>query len=122
VDMGSGAGLDAIIAGRVVGSEGEVFGVDMTSDMIEKARRNAELAGQANVKFHQGYNEEIPLPAEWADVIISNGALNLSPEKSDVFAEMYRVLKPGGRLMIADIILGKPVPQGGKTNIDLWAG
>jgi len=122
LDMGSGAGLDAIIAGRMVGPEGEVFGVDMTSDMVEKARQNAELVGQANVSFHLGYNEEIPLPDGWADVIISNGALNLSPDKSDVFAEIYRVLKPGGRIMIADILLEKPVPQSGKINIDLWAG
>ncbi len=122
LDMGSGAGLDAIIAGRKVGPEGEVFGVDMTSDMVEKARQNAELVGQENVRFHQGYNEEIPLPDGWADVIISNGALNLSPDKSDVFAEMFRVLKPGGRIMIADILLENPVPQSGKINIDLWAG
>jgi 2-polyprenyl-3-methyl-5-hydroxy-6-metoxy-1,4-benzoquinol methylase len=122
VDMGSGAGLDVIIAGRMVGPEGGVFGVDMTSDMIEKARQNAQQAGQANVKFHQGYNEEIPLPDGWADVIISNGAINLSPDKEAVFKEMYRVLKPGGRIMIADILLDKPVPQNGKTNIDLWAG
>jgi 2-polyprenyl-3-methyl-5-hydroxy-6-metoxy-1,4-benzoquinol methylase len=122
LDMGSGAGLDAIIAGRMVGPEGEVFGVDMTSDMVEKARQNAELVGGRNLEFHQGYNEEIPLPAGWADVIISNGALNLSPDKSTVFNEMFRVLKPGGRIMIADILLEKPVPQNGKTNIDLWAG
>ena len=122
VDMGSGAGLDIIIAGRMVGPEGEVFGVDMTSDMIEKALQNAKLAGQANVKFHQGYNEEIPLPDAWTDVVISNGAINLSPDKEAVFKEMYRVLKPGGRIMIADILLDKPVPQNGKTNIDLWAG
>jgi hypothetical protein len=122
LDMGSGAGLDAIIAGRMVGPEGEVFGVDMTSALLAKARQNAERVGQTNVRFHQGYNEEIPLPAGWADVIISNGALNLSPDKSSVFGEMFRVLKPGGRVMIADILLEKPVPQSGKTNIDLWAG
>lgn len=122
LDLGSGAGMDAIITGRMVGPEGEVVGIDMTPEMVEKARQNAKIAGQENIKFHQGYNEDIPLPDEWADIIMSNGAINLSPNKDGLFAEMFRVLKPGGWIMIADILLEKPIPQSAKTNIALWAG
>ena len=122
VDVGCGAGLDSLIAACMVGQDGQVTGVDMTPDMIAKARSNTADTGTTNVKFIDGYSEELPVPTEWADVVISNGAVNLSPEKDAVFKEMYRVLKPGGRLQIADILVQKPVPNNAKNNLDLWAG
>ena len=122
VDVGCGAGLDSLIAARMVGQQGEVIGVDMTPDMIAKARSNSAEVGLTNVKFIVGYSEELPVPTEWADVVISNGAVNLSPDKDTVFKEMFRVLKPDGRLQIADILVQKPVPNNAKNNLDLWAG
>ena len=122
VDFGCGAGLDSLIAARMVGQQGEVIGVDMTPDMIAKARSNSVELGLTNVKFIDGYSEELPVPTEWADVVISNGAVNLAPDKDTVFKEMFRVLKPGGRLQIADILVQKPVPNNAKNNLDLWAG
>jgi SAM-dependent methyltransferase len=122
LDVGCGAGLDSLIAARMVGNEGKVIGVDMTPEMIAKARQNAAEAGLSNVEFIEDYNEQLPIPTEWADVIISNGAINLSPEKDVVFSEMFRVLKPGGRLQIADILVQKSIPNSAKNNLDLWAG
>ena len=122
VDVGCGAGLDSIIAARMVGQDGQVTGVDMTPDMIAKARSNTAELGLTNLKFIDGYSEELPVPTEWADVVISNGAVNLSPDKDAVFMEMFRVLKPGGRLQIADILVQKAVPNNAKNNLDLWAG
>ena len=119
---GCGAGLDSIIAAGMVAPGGEVIGVDMTSEMIDKARQNAALVGVRNVSFKQGLNEEVPVADGWADVVISNGALNLSPSKEKVFCEIYRVLKPGGRMQIADILVQKVIPESAKRNIDLWAG
>jgi len=122
LDVGCGAGLDSLIAARMVGKEGKVIGVDMTPEMIAKARQNSAATGMSNIEFIQDYSEELPVPTEWADVIISNGAINLSPDKDAVFSEMFRVLKPGGRLQIADILVQKPVPNNAKNNLDLWAG
>jgi SAM-dependent methyltransferase len=122
LDVGSGAGLDSLIAARMVGNEGKVIGIDMTPEMVAKARQNADQLAIHNVEFIQDYSEELPVPSEWADVIISNGAINLSPDKDAVFSEMFRVLKPGGRLQIADILVQKPVPNSAKNNLDLWAG
>jgi 2-polyprenyl-3-methyl-5-hydroxy-6-metoxy-1,4-benzoquinol methylase len=122
LDVGCGAGLDSLISARMVGKEGKVIGVDMTPEMIAKARQNAADAGVSNIEFIQDYSEELPVPTEWADVIISNGAINLSPDKDAVFSEMFRVLKPGGRLQIADILVQKQVPNNAKNNLDLWAG
>ena len=122
LDVGCGAGLDSLIAARMVGNEGKVIGVDMTPEMIAKARQNAAEAGLSNVEFIEDYSEQLPVPTEWADVIISNGAVNLSPDKDMVFSELFRVLKPGGRLQIADILVQKPVPNSAKNNLDLWAG
>lgn len=122
LDVGCGAGLDCLIAAGMVGEDGKVIGIDMTPDMIAKARQNAEEFGANNVEFIEDYSEKLPVPSEWADVIISNGAINLSPNKDAVFSEMYRVLKPGGRLQIADILVQKPVPNNAKNNLDLWAG
>jgi SAM-dependent methyltransferase len=122
LDVGCGAGLDSLIAAQMVGSEGKVIGVDMTPDMIAKARQNTVKTGLSNVEFIEDYSEQLPAPTEWADVIISNGAINLSPDKDTVFSELFRVLKPGGRLQIADILVQKPVPNSAKNNLDLWAG
>jgi arsenite methyltransferase len=122
VDVGCGAGMDSLIAGRMVGPEGRVIGVDMTQVMLEKARAAAEEAGLGNVEFHQSYAEELPVPDGWADVVISNGVLNLMPDKAAVLEEMSRVLKPDGRLQIGDILVQKAVPESAKRKIDLWTG
>ena len=122
LDVGCGAGLDSFIAARMVGNEGKVIGIDMTPEMIAKARQNAADMGITNIEFIEDFNEQLPAPSEWADVIISNGAINLSPDKDTVFREMYRVLKLGGRLQIADILVQKEVPTSAKNNLDQWAG
>ena len=122
VDIGCGAGIDSLIAGRLVGPQGRVIGIDMTPAMLGKARRAADEAGMSHVEFREGYAESLPVPDRWADVIISNGVINLCPDKAAVFAELYRVLKPGGRLQIADISVQKPVSENAKRDIDLWKG
>lgn len=122
VEIGSGAGFDAVLAVRQVGPSGRVIGVDMTSAMLEKASANAALLGLGNLELRQGYMEELPVPDAIADVVISNGVINLSPDKAAVFGEIVRVLKPGGRVQIADIIVTKAVPEAAKENIDLWTG
>jgi arsenite methyltransferase len=122
VDVGSGAGADSLIAAQMVGPSGRVIGVDMTPEMLSKARRNALESGIANVEFREGYLESLPVQDAWADVIISNGVLNLVPDKEAALLEMYRVLKPGGRIQIADIALQKPVPEGSKRDVTLWTG
>ncbi len=122
VDVGCGAGIDSLIAARMVGPIGQVVGVDMTPAMLEKARRSAVEAGLNNVEFRQGYGEALPVPDGWADVVISNGVLNLMPDKAAGLQEMARVLKPGGRLQIGDILVKKAVPESAKRQIDLWTG
>jgi len=122
VDVGSGAGLDSLIASRMVGPTGYVIGVDMTPAMLARARQSAKTAALENVEFRDGYAEELPVPDEWADVVISNGVLNLAPDKTAALGEMHRALKPGGRLQIADILVQKPVPASAKRKIDLWTG
>ncbi len=122
VDIGSGAGIDSLIASKMVGPEGRVVGVDMTPAMLETARQSAKVVAAANVEFKEGYMERLPVADEWADVVISNGVLNLSPDKTTALAEMYRVLKPGGRLQIADILVQSAVPEEAKTQIHLWTG
>ena len=122
VDVGSGAGLDSLIAARMVGTEGRVIGVDMTTTMLEKARRAAEKAPLTNVEFRHGYCESLPVKDGWADVVISNGVLNLVPDKLTALKEMARVLKPHGRLQIGDILVQKAVPESAKRKIDLWTG
>jgi SAM-dependent methyltransferase len=122
MDVGSGAGLDSIIAAHMVGPDGRVIGVDMTPAMLARARQSATASAQQNVEFRDGYAEELPVPDDWADVIISNGVLNLTPDKVAALGEMQRALKPGGRLQIADILVQKPVPASAKRKIDLWTG
>ena len=122
VDMGSGSGLDSLIAARMVGPSGSVVGVDMTPAMLEKARGAASESGLDNVEFREGYAEQLPVPDGWADVVISNGVLNLLPDKRAALHEMARVLKPGGRLQIGDILVDREVPMEAKQDIDLWTG
>lgn len=122
VDVGCGAGIDSLIAAKMVGPEGRVIGVDMTQVMLEKARAAADEARLENVEFRQSYAEELPVPDSWADVVISNGVLNLMPDKPSVLREMFRALRPGGRLQIGDILVQKAVPESAKRKIDLWTG
>jgi SAM-dependent methyltransferase len=122
VDLGSGAGFDAFLAARAVGPNGRVIGVDMTDAMLEKARENARKGGYSNVEFRKGTIEDLPLESESVDVIISNCVINLSPEKDRVFREAFRVLRPGGRLMISDIVLERPLPPELASSIDAYLG
>jgi SAM-dependent methyltransferase len=123
VDVGCGAGVDSLIAAKKVGPDGRGIGVDMTPSMLEKARQAAQEAGlKNNVEFREGYAEALPVDDGWADVVISNGVLNLMPDKDAALEEMSRVLKPGGRLQIGDILVQKAVPESAKRKIDLWTG
>lgn len=122
VDVGSGGGIDSLVAARMVGSKGKVIGIDMTPEMLERARAAAAESGLDNVEFREAYMEEIPVTDGWADVVISNGVLNLTPDKQKTLAEMFRVLRPGGRLQIADILVTREVPDEAKRKIDLWTG
>ncbi len=122
LDLGSGGGIDCFLAARKVGPEGRVIGLDMTPDMIKLARRNAKKLGVANVDFRFGEMEEMPLPDESVDVIISNCVINLSPDKDAVFGEAYRVLRPGGRLSISDIVVDGNLPEFIRSRLDAWAG
>ncbi len=120
VDLGSGGGFDCFIAAGQVGPEGQVVGVDMTEEMLARSRAAASAMGLRNVEFRQGVIEALPVADAWADVVISNGVINLCADKRRVFAEIMRVLRPGGRLQFADIANGKPVPEAAIRNIDLW--
>jgi arsenite methyltransferase len=122
VDLGCGAGIDSFIAARQVGPEGAVVGIDMTPEMLERARAAQAVTGIEQLEFKEGYLEEIPVEDGWADVVISNGVVNLSPDKREVFGEIHRVLKPGGRIQIADILVSRPVSDAAKQKIDLWTG
>lgn len=120
LDVGSGSGFDCLIAGQAVGPTGKVIGVDMTEAMLEKARTTAREMGLRQVEFRHGLAEELPVADASVDVVISNGVINLCPDKYRVFGGIFRALKPGGRLYLADIVLHKPVPDGAKANVDLW--
>jgi SAM-dependent methyltransferase len=123
VDLGSGAGMDAFLAARQVGTTGHVIGVDMTDAMLDKARENAKKVGLEDVvEFRKGQIEALPIEDESVDAIISNCVINLSPEKDKVYAEAYRVLKPGGRLMISDIVLERALPQAVIDSMDAYIG
>jgi arsenite methyltransferase len=122
VDVGSGGGIDSLIAARMVGPTGRVVGIDMTPAMLGKARAAAAESGVDNVEFREAYMEHLPVPDGWADVVISNGVLNLTPDKQTAVGEMFRVLRPGGRLQIGDILVNREVPEEAKKKIDLWTG
>jgi len=122
VDVGSGAGMDSMIAARAVGPTGQVIGVDMTPAMLERARAGARDAGIENVEFREGLAERLPVDKGWADVVISNGVLNLVPDKVGAYKQIFRALKPGGRIQIADICVDRPVPESALRDIDLWTG
>lgn len=122
LDLGSGAGLDCFFAARKVGETGKVIGVDMTPEMIERARSNAQRMNIQNVEFRQGYLEELPVDSSSVDVIISNCVINLAPDKSRVFGEAFRVLKPGGKLAVSDIVTDGPLPDTIKQSLSAWAG
>lgn len=121
LDVGSGSGTDALTAARLVGPHGKVIALDMTPAMLAKLRGNAAQAGAANVEVVEGNAEDIPLPDASVDVCTSNGVLNLVPNKPKVFAELFRVLRPGGRMQIADIVVSRPVSESAKANPKLWA-
>lgn len=122
VDVGSGGGIDSLIAARMVGPTGEVVGIDMTPAMLEKARAAAAESGIDNVEFREAYMEELPVPDGWADVVISNGVLNLTPDKQKTVGELFRVLRSGGRLQIGDILVNREVPAAEKKKVALWTG
>lgn len=122
VDVGSGAGFDSFVAARQVGVDGYVLGVDMTPEMLTKARQTASVLGLANVAFREGLAESLPVADGWADVVISNGVFNLCADKQRVLAEAHRVLAPGGWLQFGDIANGTPVPEEAIRQIDLWTG
>ena len=122
VDVGSGAGFDTFVAAALVGTEGCVVGVDMTAEMLTKSRATATQLGYAHVEFQEGLAEALPVEDGWADVVISNGVINLCADKRAVFDEIGRVLRPGGTLQFADIANGRPVPPEALRDIDLWTG
>lgn len=122
VDAGSGGGFDCFVAAHQVGPQGKVVGVDMLPEMLEKSRTAAKLMGLKQVEFREGLLEQIPVQDGWADVVISNGVINLCADKRQTFSELWRVLRPGGRLQFGDIANGKPVPAAALRDIDLWTG
>jgi arsenite methyltransferase len=122
VDIGSGAGFDSILAAQMVGRTGKVIGVDMTPEMRDKAGSNAALLGLDNVEFRDGLAENLPVQDSSVDVVISNGVINLCPDKLRVYREIHRVLRPGGKIQIADVVVQKPLPDDAVADIDLWTG
>jgi len=122
LDLGSGAGFDCFLSAREVGPGGRVIGVDMTPEMVEKARENARRGGYENVEFRLGENENLPVPDGSVDLVISNCVINLSPHKGRVFEEAYRVLRPGGRLMISDLVLERPLPDRIRESVSAYVG
>jgi arsenite methyltransferase len=122
VDVGSGAGFDSFVAAAHVGPGGHVIGIDMTTEMLAKSRTTASQLGYTHVEFRDGFAESLPIDNGWADVVISNGVINLCADKLAVFNEIRRVLRPGGTLQFADIANGRPVPPEALRDIDLWTG
>ena len=122
IDLGCGAGTDVLIAAQMAGSGGKVIGIDMTASMLDKARASAAEMGVENIELHEGLIERLPVPDASVDLVISNGVIDLVPDKDAVFAEIDRVLKPGGRLQIADVVIHKEVSEDARQRIDLWTG
>jgi arsenite methyltransferase len=122
LDVGCGAGTDSLVAAQMVSPHGSVIGIDMTAEMLAKARAAAEEMGRRNVEFVEAEAERLPFPDERFDVVISNGVIDLIPDKDAVFSELNRVLKPGGRIQVADVTIQNPVSEEGRRNIDLWTG
>ena len=122
LDVGSGSGTDSLIAAQMVGPEGRVVGLDMTEAMLAKARRSAGEMGLDNVEFVEGEAERLPFASESFDVVISNGVIDLIPDKDSVYSEIFRVLVPGGRIQIGDVTIARPVSEDARRNIDLWTG
>ena len=122
LDLGSGAGMDSLVASQMVGPDGSVTGIDMTPAMLERARRAAAEMGAGNVRFVEGQAEDLPFADASFDVVISNGVIDLIPDKDAVFDELVRVLRPGGRLQLSDVTIQRPVSEEGRRNIDLWTG
>lgn len=122
LDLGSGAGTDSLVAAQMVGPGGRVVGIDMTPEMLAKARSAADELGATNVEFVQGEAESLPFRDASFDVVISNGVIDLIPDKDVAFSELHRVLAPGGRLQIADVTIQRPVSEEGRRKIDLWTG
>lgn len=122
VDIGSGAGMDCLLAARRTGRAGSIVGIDMTDAMLARARASAAEAGYGQVRFEKADMTALPLPSDSVDVVISNGVINLAPDKEAVFSELYRVVRPGGRLQFADIIVETELSERARNNIDLWTG
>lgn len=122
LDLGSGAGTDSLVAAQMVGPQGSVTGIDMTPEMLEKARASAAAMGADHVRFVEGEVERLPFADRSFNVVISNGVIDLVPDKDAVFGELFRVLAPGGRLQIADVTIQQPVSEEGRRDIDLWTG
>ena len=122
LDLGSGAGTDTLVAAQMVGPEGRVTGIDMTPEMLVKARASADEMKQENVEFVEGEVEQLPFADASFDVVISNGVIDLVPDKDAVFSELFRVLEPGGRIQVADVTIQNPVSEEGRRDIDLWTG
>jgi arsenite methyltransferase len=122
LDLGCGAGTDLLIAAQMVGPGGRAVGIDLTPSMVKRARQSAAEMGLQNVEVHEGVIESIPLPDESVDVVISNGVIDLVPDKDAVFSEIKRVLRSGGRLQVADVVIHREVSEEAKRDIDLWTG
>jgi arsenite methyltransferase len=122
LDLGCGAGTDLLIAAQMVGPGGRAIGIDLTASMVKRARQSAAEVGLDNVEVHEGQIERLPVPDESVDVVISNGVIDLVPDKDAVFSEIKRVLKPGGRLQVADVVIHREVSEEAKRDIDLWTG
>lgn len=120
VDIGAGSGVDSFLAARAIGPTGRVIALDMTPAMLERGRENVTLTGLSQVEYREADAEVLPLDDEVADLVISNGVINLSPDKATVFREAFRILKPGGRLQIADIVVHKDIPPDGREDIAVW--